>query len=358
MNLLDNMRGDSLDVLYLPPGIARHAREAIAERTELPESHVRVSYTHTHSGPSLHTDVWVERGVDLVEPYVTGLIDQAAGVAWEAVESLRPARLAAGTGRCEIAVNRRFRRPEDGAVVVGRNPDGPVDHEVGVVRVDGTDGEPIATLLDYACHPITVGPDCDLLTPDYPGQAKRTVETATESTCLFLQGAAGDVGPVRGVARGGLEEYRPLGRRLGHAASRVWWRLDPTGRRERYAETLPSGAPLAVYETERPDPPDREIRVGTREISLDVRDLPSPVEAREAYDRATERLADLRKRDADEEAVGDAVTEARQAGIRAGVAERFAGRETASWELQAFALGDDVALAAVPGSRSWRSDGA
>src|SRR5215203_867808 len=43
---------------------------------------------------------------------------------------LHAARIAAGNGSCAIAVNRRFHRPGDGAVIVGRNPDRPVDHQV------------------------------------------------------------------------------------------------------------------------------------------------------------------------------------------------------------------------------------
>src|SRR5690606_30623735 len=123
------------------------------------------------------------------------------------------------------------------------------------LRIDTLDGAPLATIVNYACHPITVGPDNDLITPDYPGVVKRVVEDATGSTCLFLQGAAGDLGPVRGVARNGEHEYRRLGAILGHEARRSWWELELPARLDRYEATLESGAPLAVYaEDSVPEP--------------------------------------------------------------------------------------------------------
>src|SRR5690606_16781916 len=104
------------------------------------------------------------------------------------------------TGVSDISVNRRYQRPDDGVVVVGRNWDGPRDPEVHVLRLDRLDGSPLAAVVHFGCHPITVGPDNDRITPDFPGVVKQIVAEATGATCLFLQGAAGDVGPVRGVA--------------------------------------------------------------------------------------------------------------------------------------------------------------
>ena len=184
-----------IDTGFLRDALATKTRAAIAELTGVPEPNIRLSYTHTHSGPSTggRFGSWTNAGSEMVDPYTESLPHRITGAAWEAVRSLAPARISAGEGVSTIAVNRRFQRPEDGAVIVGRNWDGPVDHEVHVLRVDGVDGAPIAAVVGYACHPITVGPDNDLLTPDYPGALKRVVEQAIGATCLFLQGAAGNI---------------------------------------------------------------------------------------------------------------------------------------------------------------------
>jgi hypothetical protein len=337
-----------LDLGNLEYEDAERSREAVSELTGVPTGNVRLSYVHTHSGPTTRRESWVDEGAEMVGPYLESLPHRIAGAAREAVDSMEPARVAAGSGTSDIAVNRRFRRPEDGRLVVGHNWDGPVDHEVGVIRVDTEDGTPLAAVANYACHPITVGPDNDQITPDYPGAVKRTVEETTGATCLFLQGAAGDVGPIRGVARDGAEWYGPLGRRLGSEVARVWLSLDPRGREERYAGTLESGAPLAVYEYDESDP-DRSLGTVSREIELPTRELMDPDEADARYEDFREELQRLRSTGADEEAIRDATFRAKRAKQDANLSRRFAGAEFVPVELQAFALGPDAAMVAIPG---------
>ena len=83
----------------------------------------------------------------------------------------------------------------------GRNPDGFVDHEVLVTALDDLDGNPVATLVNYACHPTIMGPDNKLITPDYPGPVRETVESIVGGTCLFLQGAAWESRTYRRIHR-------------------------------------------------------------------------------------------------------------------------------------------------------------
>lgn len=343
------------DLLYLPAATAERMRTAVASRTGLPTDNVRLSWTHTHSGPSLRTDTWAEHGKEQIGPYLERLEHQAAGVAWQAVRDQVPARLAVDTATCEIAVNRRWARPEDGNVIVGRNPDGPVDHTVGVMRIDEVVGndppvtEPLATMVHYACHPITVGPDNDLITPDFPGAMKRTVAKTTNSVPVLLQGAAGDVGPIRGVARGGIDEYEALGRRLGYAVSQTWWALDPTGRTDEYVETLPSGAPLAVYEPTYEDPGSHPVSVTTRTVQLPVRDLPDPATARREYDELAATRDQQRREGTDAATIRETTARTRQAEIRANLADDYAGKDVQPVELQVITIGGDIALVAMPG---------
>jgi hypothetical protein len=181
-----------IDCMYLFEQEADAVRKAIVRLTSLPEANVRISFTHTHSGPVSGStwSAWMSEGAELVAAYDHSIGDAAAGAAWAAIRAMEPVRIGSGSGSSSISVNRRYQRPEDDVVVVGRNPAGLVDREVQVIRVDTLDGQPLATIVDFACHPITVGPDNDLITPDYPGAMKRVVEQATGSTCLFLQGAA------------------------------------------------------------------------------------------------------------------------------------------------------------------------
>jgi hypothetical protein len=341
-----------IDLMYLFEPEATAVRQAIADLTELPHSHIRISYTHTHSGPinGATWSSWVKAGAEMVPPYDQSLPHKIAGAAWAALQNLRPARVAAGSGTCAINVNRRFPRPEDGAVVVGRNWAGPVDHEVKVVRIDGTDGTPLAAIVNYACHPITVGPDCDRITPDYPGVVKRVVEQGTGATCLFLQGAAGDVGPIRGVARGGLQEYKRLGAILGHEASRVWWETETQPRRERYLGTLESGAPLAIYVDEPIEEPAGAmgLRVLTRVMRLPLKQFSDPAAIGAEFERHAAKLDALREGGGSDEEIRQETMLCKRAAMRAELARDVEGRTHRDVELQGIALGNEIALVGMP----------
>ncbi|MDR1556976.1 MAG: neutral/alkaline non-lysosomal ceramidase N-terminal domain-containing protein [Tannerellaceae bacterium] len=83
-----------------------------------------------------------------------------------------------------------------------RIPYGPVDDEVGVVKISDMKGNPKVILMNYACHADAV---CDNyeVSADYPGAAARRVEEAFghQVNCLFVNGAGGNVAPLFTVPR-------------------------------------------------------------------------------------------------------------------------------------------------------------
>ncbi len=93
-----------IDLIYIWEHEASVVRRAVADLTGLPLSHIRLSYTHTHSGPvtgSTWTS-WMAEGAEMVPPYDQSLPHRLAGVAWAALQRLRPARLAGSTGACRM----------------------------------------------------------------------------------------------------------------------------------------------------------------------------------------------------------------------------------------------------------------
>lgn len=340
-----------VDTGYLWDGSATDTIEAIKTLTGIPATNIRLAYSHTHSGPSTsraRAD-WAGEGSEMVAAYSASLPQRLAGVAWAALQSMQRARIGAGTGSSSISVNRRFQRPEDGAVIVGRNWDGPVDRDVNVLRIDAVDGSPIAAVVNFPCHPITVGPDNELITPDYPGMVRSTVEANTGATCLFLQGAAGDIGPVRGVAQNGANEYKRLGRLLGLEASRVWLEISPQPKRDRYEGTLESGAPLAIYTDELLDDPDRTIRIANRTMRLPLRQLPPPDDMDAAFAANLAELTDLRASNGDPEQIRLVTMRCKRTAMRAELARSVQGNTHREVEAQAIAIGDDIVIVAVPG---------
>ncbi|KPL07540.1 hypothetical protein AMJ86_04225 [bacterium SM23_57] len=150
-----------------------------------------VCCSHTHSGPIVFAD---KRSSRKNKHYVEFLITQLVEVTREAIGKLNPAKLLWSAGKAEIAVNRRERKP-DGHVVIGRNPEGPVDHSIGIVQVRTHQDQPIATLVNFACHNVVLGPRNLLVSADWAGVMRRFVEEVTGVPCLFIQGATGDLNP-------------------------------------------------------------------------------------------------------------------------------------------------------------------
>ena len=67
--------------------------------------------------------------------------------------------------------------------MLGEVPDHPIDPSVGVIRVDDLDGEPIAVVFRYSCHPVTMGPRSAVgVHPHpvalHPGSERRAVEAS------------------------------------------------------------------------------------------------------------------------------------------------------------------------------------
>src|SRR5262249_50480807 len=136
------------ELLYPPDGEwLQQIRDRVSELTGVPGTHIRCSSTHTHSGPNLKRP-WFDAGTEMIAPYVASLTEKRVGTCWEAHQAMRPARVAGGKGSCHVNSNRR--RPLDAKrLMLAPNPDGFCDPEVGVLRIDGEDGNPLAILVNY-----------------------------------------------------------------------------------------------------------------------------------------------------------------------------------------------------------------
>jgi hypothetical protein len=88
---------------------------------------------------------------------------------------LKPARLEHGVGRAIFAMNRRVYRED--RVDFGENPEGPIDWEVPVLKVKGTNDTVRAILFGYACHGTSISGDdftsCRAITWLMPGSRSK-----------------------------------------------------------------------------------------------------------------------------------------------------------------------------------------
>ena len=215
---------------------------------------VAVVCSHTHSGPVLSATL---EGMTPATPadreqiakYSAKLQARLLEVTDAALQDVRPAVLEHGVGRATFAMNRRSFKDEK--VVFGDNPDAPVDWEVPVLRVKGTNGAVRAVVFGYACHGTTVrdGDDWYAISSEYMGYARQHLEALQPgAVALYLTGMGADSDPA---PRGRLLEAKRHGLELAGAV---------VGVLDRPMRPVRGAFKMAYEEVELPlaDPPSRE----------------------------------------------------------------------------------------------------
>jgi hypothetical protein len=144
-----------------------------------------------------------------------------------ASESMVP--VIAGTGRGfenRIMENRRLKLKNGKEVDVRHAyalpPDeeiagvGPIDPEIGILRLDRKDGKTLAVVYNFACHPIMGVPNGEN-TADIVGFASKVIESnlSDGTIALFAQGCGGDINPVLYKDVNQPRNAEPLGNMLG-----------------------------------------------------------------------------------------------------------------------------------------------
>ena len=66
-----------------------------------------------------------------------------------------------------------------------------IDPDLAALGLKDKDGRAIATVVNWACHPETLGRENRLITADFPGALCAKVEQDTGGTCLFFNGPIG-----------------------------------------------------------------------------------------------------------------------------------------------------------------------
>lgn len=168
------------DTLALDRRFVASARASIQEATGIPGQNVMIACTHTHSGPAT---IFLRGCGEVDGLWLTTLRQQLVEVSQAALSSLREARVGSGRGRVTKGVHNR------------RVPGGPIDPELGVLRVGNDRGRMMVTLLNYACHPTCLGHGNRLISADYPGYVVEAVQRKARAMVMFANGAEGNVGP-------------------------------------------------------------------------------------------------------------------------------------------------------------------
>ncbi len=191
----------------------------LEQETGIKSQQVWWTSTHTHSAPEvghqgLATLFLPDRYIHESNPEYTEFFKNALieGIK-EAQSKLEPARLGIGKGASMANVNRR-QFAADGQCHLGVNPDGAVDRQIGLMRLERLDGPPIALIANYAMHGTVLGGENCLITGDAPGVVAEYVESKIGAPMLFINGAQGNIAPLYSTrsdfVSGRIDEFKAL----------------------------------------------------------------------------------------------------------------------------------------------------
>lgn len=188
----------SSDLIGFYGDTCKHFRKIIMNEFGLRPSELLLTSIHTHAGPTLTLDE------DKVHPnnydYTKDLERKLIEVIHEAFDSMEPVHIGAGVGYSPVGMNRRelrFDRTGNSSIRLGRNPYGPTDKEVLVMKLAKPDGTTYATLFDYAAHATCLGGKNLTISGDILGLAEQFVEKilGEEVIAGAFAGASGNIDP-------------------------------------------------------------------------------------------------------------------------------------------------------------------
>jgi hypothetical protein len=222
-------------------------RNGILEALSLTPPELMLCLSHTHSGPSIYREDASKPGGQFIEQYLYYIQKGAIRAAKRGLLTAASATLTWHYGKCNLATNRDLPEKNSERIVVGFNPEQTADDTLLFGRVTDKQNRIIATIVNYACHPTTLGWDNRLISPDYVGAMREIVELHTHAPCLFLQGASGNLAPVEQYV-GDPSVADKHGHQLGYAVLSTLEAMLPPETQLSFSRIVESGAPLAIWE--------------------------------------------------------------------------------------------------------------
>jgi len=155
--------------------------QRIQKETGIPPEYIMICAVHNHSG--------INTGDDFN--------DKMMACVKEALANMKPVSIGAGKGECRMSMNRRA-KAVTGGIYLGKNPYGPCDYEVAVLKVNNEKGESVTMMVNWPCHAVINFPESPLYTGDWPGGTSKFVENNHENKIIVpvTIGASADINPI------------------------------------------------------------------------------------------------------------------------------------------------------------------
>ncbi len=170
-----------------PYGIAA-MRATLSAWLGIPTGNIIIASTHSHAAPDT-VGFW--GGVPA--SYLARVRDQTISAITQAVASLAPARLSAGSASINGDTSSFGDEARGGQ---GSGASWPADTQLRLLSaVSSADGHTIATLVNISVHPTALGASNTLASPDWPGVTTEELDSRLGGVSVLMIGALGHTWP-------------------------------------------------------------------------------------------------------------------------------------------------------------------
>ena len=182
-------------------GFFRPDVNEVIEQVNKPNVSIIIASIHTHHGPDT-MGLWGPDdktcGLDL--EYMSEIKQKIADTITASLADIKPA--SAKWSSIHVP----------GLAKNARNPE-IVDDELTLAQFTNDNGDPLATLFTFPCHPEVLWEHNPHITADYPGYLRNVVEEQTGAPCIFFAGALGGM-MTPDVKDHSFEEAEFMGKKL------------------------------------------------------------------------------------------------------------------------------------------------
>lgn len=183
----------TVDNCAVPASIVEAVHAKLGSRVK--RERFAVCSSHTHSAPALRGSIPNIFGGPIpydhwahIDRYTELLKAKMVEAAELALKERQPSKLSFAQGSVGFAKNRRR--------VGNQTSDGPVDHDLPVLKVETPGGNLRAVWASYACHCTTLGGNFNSIHGDWAGEAQKVIqERHPGSIALISIGCGADANP-------------------------------------------------------------------------------------------------------------------------------------------------------------------
>ena len=190
----------TVDLIGFTSAYTDELKADLSKASGVPPENIMISAVHNHGAPSPRsTDSDVTNTVPV---YLKFLKERLIAMSAAAIRNPVPVRLGISKGECKMNINRRA-PIADGSIILGRNPEGPCDHDLVIAKFVDMNQKTLAVLINWPCHGTVSGQENTLITGDWPGAAAKYIKKkeGNDIVVAVTAGASGDINPLYGPGK-------------------------------------------------------------------------------------------------------------------------------------------------------------